>query len=124
MKGGMMAYISALFDGDIDLENAMTALEHAGLDDDVVRVIDSSDRAAGGGRVIPVAGLLQEQAAVAPAAFAASWGSEFDLDDEEAGYLNDALQDGASLLVLESGKTLDAEQILRKTNAQRVLVKA
>jgi hypothetical protein len=124
-----MPHVIAIFDDDLTLQTAEKNLELAGLNEDVVRVIDSSTRwTERGTPILPAAGVLQggtilePRGMLIPGLSAASL-DRFGVNDEEAEFLNNALQDGGALLILEAeeGQLAATEQILRESNAQKVI---
>ncbi len=124
-----MAHVIAIFDNDLDLEQAEKNLELAGLNDDVVRVIDSSTRwTAERTPIIPAAGVMQGGTILEPAGMLVPGLSSAALDNygveaEEAEFLGNVLRDGGALLILETDEVADTEQVLRDSKAQKVLAK-
>ncbi len=125
-----MPYVFAIFDDDSDLNDAIRALEDAGMGEDIARVVDSAARAAEGSPGVPlVAGGVigaphTSQPQAGPVAIGAfNWRSAYNLSEEESDYLQGAVRDGASLLVLDTERTEDAEAMLGRTDAQSVFSK-
>lgn len=124
-----MAHVIAIFDNDLDLEQAEKNLELAGLNDDVLRVIDSSTRwMAERMPIIPAAGVMQGGTILEPEGMLIPGLSSTALDSygvgaEEAEFLNDALRDGGALLILETDELAGTERVLRNSKAQKVIAK-
>lgn len=124
-----MAHVIAIFDNDVDLEQAEKNLQLAGLNEDVLRVIDSSTRwTTERMPIIPAAGVMQGGTILEPEGMLIPGLSSAALDNygveaEEAEFLSDALRDGGALLILETDEVADTEQVLRDSKAQKVLAK-
>src|SRR5690554_2501005 len=125
-----MPYVFAIFDDDSDLNEAIRELEGAGMGEDIARVIDSAAKAADDSPGVPlVAGGVigaphtSQPQAVPVAIGAFNWRSAYSLGEEESDYLQGAVRDGASLLVLDTERPEDAESTLGRTAAQRVFSK-
>ena len=121
-----MAHVIALFDSELELEDAEEALQKAGLNEDIVRVVDSSSRwNLEGAPIAPAAGALGGQLTTGSVLAAAFSGvrQRYGLGDEEAEFLDGALQDGGSLLILETDDPERTRVVLRDMDAQQVIVK-
>jgi hypothetical protein len=126
-----MAHVFGLFDGDAELADAQRLLEEEGFGDEVVRVIDSSSQQTtqpgvplvAGGLLNTSVGNVNQGGAPAIGAFAFQGLRDYDLMDEEADFLNDALGNGASLLILETDRAEMAEMVLSRSGAQRTFSK-
>ena len=127
-----MTRVFALFDTDDKLQDAQDALNRAGLTEDVERVVDDSAEARGlqtpgvAGVVAPIAtdGHLHSHGYAAGAAgLGRNWLSEYEVNDEEAAFLGDAVSGGASLIVVNTERPDEAESILNQAGGSRVFRK-
>lgn len=122
-----MAHVIAIFDSELDLENAEKALQKAGLNEDIVRVVDSSSRwNLKSTPVVPAVGALSEGPLATGTAFATALSGvrdRYGISAEEAEFLSGALQGGGSLLILETDEPERTETVLRDMNAQQVILK-
>lgn len=118
-----MAHVIALFDSELELEDAEEALQKAGLNEDIVRVVDSSSRwNLEGTPIVPATGGRLATGSVFAAAFSGAR-ERYGLGDEEAEFLDGALQDGGSLLILETDDPERTRTVLRDMDAQQVIIK-
>ncbi len=123
-----MTRVFALFDSDDKVQDAQDALEQAGLTDAVERVIDTSVADTGAPRPIgagAVAPLVHDGRpdGVIPVAVGSNWLSEFGVDDEEARFLADSVNGGASLIVVNSERPDEVETIFNQAGGSRVFRK-
>lgn len=123
-----MTRVFALFDRDDNLQNAQDALEQAGLTADIERVIDGSvpdtavPRPLVAGSVAPIStdGRTDGAAAVG---MGRNWLAEFQVDDDEARFLADSVDGGASLLIVRTDRPDDVSEILNSSGGSRVFSK-
>lgn len=127
-----MTRVFALFDTDDKLQDAQDALEQADLTDAIERVIDDAADARGvttpgvGAVAAPIAtdGHLHSHGyAAGVSGLGSNWLSEFDLTDEEAAFLGDAVSGGASLIIVNTDRSDEAEAILNEAGGSRVFHK-
>lgn len=133
-----MVNVVGIFDDAAQLTKAQEALTHAGLGDDIVRVIEGgSERTAADPapaedeRVVPAplpAGSSSTGgvAVVGQGSDAAPRMVDFTPEDlgvgrEESEFLRQALEGGAHLLLLDTGDVERAVEILQREQAQRVI---
>lgn len=123
-----MTRVFALFDTQDKLQDAQDALEQAGLTADVERVVDSAVADTGAPRPIgagAMAPLVRDgrHDGVLPVALGSNWLSEFNVEDDEARFLADSVNGGASLIVVRSERPDDVEAILNQAGGSRVFRK-
>lgn len=123
-----MVRILALFNDGETLERAEEGLANAGLTDDIERVVDgglaeaSSPEPLGLGAVAPVGTDGRPEGALI-ADIDSNWLADYGVADEEARFLADAVNDGASLMILHSEDADEAEAILRQAGGTRIFRK-
>lgn len=123
-----MVRILALFNDGETLERAEEGLANAGLTDDIERVVDgglaeaSSPEPLGLGAVAPIGTDGRPEGALI-ADIDSNWLADYGVADEEARFLADAVNDGASLMILHSEDADEAEAILRQAGGTRIFRK-
>lgn len=123
-----MTRVFALFDTDDKLQNAQDSLEQSGLTSEIERVIDTSTADTGAPRPIgagAMAPLVRDgrHDGVLPVGLGSNWLSEFGVEDDEARFLADSVNGGASLIVVNSERPDDVEAILNQAGGSRVFRK-
>jgi len=123
-----MVRLLALFGNPEMIERAEEGLAEAGLTDDIERVVDgnladaSNPEPLGMGAVAPIGSDGRPQGALVPD-IDSNWLADYGVADEEARFLADAVNDGASLMILHSEDADDAEAILRQAGTTRIFRK-
>lgn len=123
-----MTRLLALFGNAEMLERAEEKLAEAGLTDDIERVVDgnladtSAPEPLGMGAVAPIGTDGRPEGALIPD-IDSNWLADYGVANEEARFLADAVNDGATLMILHSEDADDAEAILRQAGGTRIFRK-
>ena len=121
-----MSTVIGLFDNEDSLQTAISQLEAAEYDDDIIEVVTNASRADGSGAVVPAAAMAAtgqsggQGAAVAVVGLKDAATRALDGLGDEGNFFKEAAADGGKLIIIKTSSDAEVESILENAGASRV----